>query len=105
MNPDYPWMRFSIGCLYDLNIRESPATRQYSQSKRVKLDEQHSDWFDLLLLAGVLAFQNVTFLEMKRYEREHQRLQILNEIVENSQSFRVSRVCDIDERPDLRSLV
>jgi hypothetical protein len=43
-------------------------------------------------------------LEMQSYQREHQCLQILDEVVEDTQSFGVLGFSDIDEGTNLGSL-
>ena len=43
-------------------------------------------------------------LEMQRYEREHQSLQILHKIVEHTKTFGVCRFGDIDKRANLGRL-
>jgi hypothetical protein len=43
-------------------------------------------------------------LEMQCYQGEHQRLKILDEIVEDTQTFRVLRFCDVDKRSNFSSL-
>jgi hypothetical protein len=44
-------------------------------------------------------------LEMQRYQGEHQRLKILDKVVKNTQTFRVLRFCDIDERANFGGLL
>jgi len=40
-------------------------------------------------------------LEVQRYQREHERLQVLHEIVEDAESLRISRFLDVDEGANL----
>ena len=40
-------------------------------------------------------------LEMQRYQREHEGLQVLHEIVEDAESFRIGRFLDVDEGANL----
>ena len=51
------------------------------------------------------AWANITHLEMQRYQREDKSFEILHQIVENTEPFRVSRFRDIDKRSDLGSLI
>ena len=44
-------------------------------------------------------------LKVKGYQREHQRLQVLNEVVEHAQSLRILRLRDIDKRSNLGCLM
>ena len=41
---------------------------------------------------------------MQCYQGEYQRLKILDEVVKDTQTFRVLRFCNIDERANLGSL-
>jgi hypothetical protein len=54
-------------------------------------------------LSNILS-SNGLDLEVQCYQREHQCLKILNEVVEDTQTFRVLRLCDIDEGANLSRL-
>lgn len=41
-------------------------------------------------------------LEVETNEGEHQAFQVLNEVVEEAQTFRVLRLIDVEQRPDFR---
>ena len=43
-------------------------------------------------------------LEMQCYQGEHQRFEILDKVVKDTQTFRVLRFCNIDERTNLGGL-
>lgn len=60
----------------------------------------------MLVVSTELLLESVCsgYLEVQRYEREDQRLEILHQIVENAQALRVFALVDIDQRADFRSL-
>lgn len=43
-------------------------------------------------------------LEMQCYQGEHQRFKILDKVVKDTQTFRVLRFCNVDERANLGGL-
>lgn len=47
---------------------------------------------------------DIQYLKVKGYERKYERLQVLNQIIEHTQSFRIRRLSDIDKGSDLGRL-
>jgi hypothetical protein len=55
-------------------------------------------------LAFALTSEENTYLEMQRYQRKHQRLQVLDQIIKHPEPLWIRRLCDIDKGSNFCSL-